>query len=156
MFSQGGTPFLMSGSLLSTTPYGIPVIRQWLKDFPGKYVGISYGTNDANGDVPAATYCTNERRIVQEVMAAGKVPIIPTIVASPAAKVQANAPAMNACLAKLERQYPSIIKGPDLWTVFQGHSVADGWFSDHLHPSLTTGCTALKNAWINTVVSAIY
>jgi len=63
---------------------------------------------------------------------------------------------MNACLATLESQYPSIIKGPDLWTVFQGHSVADGWFFDDLHPSLGTGCSALQNAWVNTMTSTLY
>lgn len=155
--TEAGIPGLLASSPLSTTPYGIPAIRQWLKDFPAvKYVGISYGTNDANGNVPAATYCSNVRALVQEVVAAGKTSIIPTILASPSSPVQANAPAMNACLATLESQYPSIIKGPDLWKLFSGHSVGDGWFFDSLHPSLSTGCAALQNAWVDTIVSEIY
>ena len=97
-----------------------------------------------------------DRPVVQEVIGAGKTPIIPTIIASPSGKVRANAPAMNACLAKLRTKYPSIIAGPDLWTLFQGHSVNDAWFSDDLHPSLTTGCTALKNSWIDTLVASNY
>lgn len=157
VISQAGTPSLLSESLLSTSPYGVPVIRKWLNDFPSvKYVGLSYGTNDANGNVTAAAYCSNLQTMVQEVIAAGKTPIIPTIVASPSANVQVNAPAMNACLATLKKRYPSIVQGPDLWTVFHGHSVADGWFFDHLHPSLTTGCAAWKKAWIDTVLVALY
>lgn len=157
MFAQGGTPSLLSDSLLSNSKYSIPVIRQWLKDFaPAKYVALSYGSNDANGNVPAATYCSNMQALVQEVIAAGKTPIIPTIVASPSGNVQTNAPAMNACLATLRSRYPAIVKGPDLWGVFAGHSVADGWFLDHLHPSLTAGCAAWKKAWIDTLVQALY
>ena len=157
MFSEGGTPSLLSGSVLSTLPYDTPVIRRWLQDFAtAKYVGLSYGANDANGNVPVATYCSNMQAIVQEVIAAGKTPIIPTILASPSVHVRANAPAMNACLAKLRIKYPSIVAGPDLWTLFLGHSVDDGWFSDSLHPSLATGCSALKNSWIDTLVARIY
>jgi chitinase len=157
MAGDGGIPGLLSSSPLSTTPYGIPAIRQWLADNPAvKFVGLSYGTNDANGNIPAATYAANMQAMVKEVIAAGKVPIIPTIVASPSANVQANAPAMNAAIAKLKQNYPSIISGPDLWTLFSGHSVADGWFFDSLHPSLTTGCSALQNAWANTMVGAVY
>ena len=157
VFSEGGTPSLLSSSALSTSPYNSPVIRRWLQDFASaKYVGLSYGLNDANADVPAANYCSNMQALVQEVIGAGKTPIIPTIIASPSGKVRANAPAMNACLAKLRTKYPSIIAGPDLWTLFQGHSVNDAWFSDDLHPSLTTGCTALKNSWIDTLVASNY
>jgi GH18 family chitinase/lysophospholipase L1-like esterase len=155
--TEGGIPGLLASSPLSTTFYGIPAIRQWLNDFPSvKYVGISYGTNDANGNVAAATYCANMQSMVQEVIAAGKTPIVPTIVSSPAANVQANAPAMNACLATMKANYPSVIAGPDLWTLFSGHSVGDGWFFDSLHPSLTTGCNAFQNAWVNTMIAAVY
>jgi len=153
----GGQSGFLSDTPLSTTAYGIPAIRQWLNDMPAvKFVTLNFGTNDANGNVPPATYYANMKALVQEVIAAGKTPIIPTIVASPSAAVEANAPALNAELATLESQYPSIIKGPDLWTLFRGHSVGDGWFLDDLHPSLTTGCTAWQNAWVNTMISAEY
>src|SRR5262249_54409676 len=56
MAADGATPALLSSSVLSTTPYNMTVVRQWLKEFPGKYVGISYGTNDANGNIPAEAY----------------------------------------------------------------------------------------------------
>jgi lysophospholipase L1-like esterase len=157
MFSEGGTPSLLSGSALETSPYGISVIRKWLEDFPTvKYVGLSYGTNDASRNIPAATYCSNMQALVQEVIAAGKTPIVSTIVASPSTDVQANAPRMNACLVKLKNKYPAIIEGPDFWSLFQGHSVRDGWFFDSLHPSLSTGCTAWKEAWIKKLILAVY
>ena len=121
-----------------------------------KFVTLNYGTNDANGGVAPATYYANMQALVQEVIAAGRTPIIPHIVASPAPNVQANAPALNAQIDKLISNYPSIIKGPDLWAVFSGHSIADGWFLDDLHPSLGVGCTAWQNAWANTMTSAVY
>jgi GH18 family chitinase/lysophospholipase L1-like esterase len=155
--TEAGQSGFLSSTALDTTTYGKPAIQQWLSDMPAaKFVGLSLGTNDANGGIPAATYCANMQSLVQYVIQAGKTPIIPTIVASPSSAVQANAPAMNSCLATLEKNYPSIIVGPDLWTLFSGHSVADGWFFDGLHPSLGTGCTALQNAWTKTLLSAVY
>jgi GH18 family chitinase/lysophospholipase L1-like esterase/chitodextrinase len=153
----GGQSGWLTSTALDTSTYGIPNIQKFLQDMPAvKYVGISLGTNDANGNVSAADYCANMQSIVQYIIAAGKTPIIPTIVASPSAAVQSNAPAMNACLATLEQNYPSIIVGPDLWTLFKGHSTSDGWFLDSLHPSLGTGCTALQNAWAKALVSKVY
>ena len=153
----GGQSGWLSSTALDASPYGIPNIEKFMQDVPAvKFVGLNFGTNDANGNVPAQTYCSNMQRIVQYIIAAGKTPIIPTIVASPSSAVQANAPAMNACLATLEKNYPSIIVGPDLWTLFRGHSKADGWFFDDLHPSLETGCKALQNAWTSTLLSTIY
>jgi GH18 family chitinase/lysophospholipase L1-like esterase len=153
----GGQSGWLSATALDTSTYGMPNIEKFLQDMPAvKFVGLSFGTNDANGNVPAQTYCSNIQRIVQYIIAAGKTPMIPTIVASPSSTVQANAPAMNACLAKLEKNYPSIIVGPDLWTLFQGHSKTDGWFFDDLHPSLEIGCKALQKAWTNSLLSTIY
>jgi chitinase len=153
----GGQSGWLSSTALDTSTYGIPNIEKFLQDMPAvKFVGLSFGTNDANGNVPARTYCGNMQKIVQYVIAAGKTPIIPTIVASPSSAVQSNAPAMNACLVTLEKNYPSIIVGPDLWALFNGHSKSDGWFFDDLHPSLETGCSALQNAWTNTLLSTIY
>jgi lysophospholipase L1-like esterase len=133
------------------------VIRHWLKDFPAvKYVALSFGTNDANENVPAATFYANMKAIVQEVIASGKTPIIPTIVSSPSQNVRANAPRMNAELAKLEAEYPAVIKGPDLWSLSAGHSQSDGWFADNLHPSASVGCTDLQRAWADSVLASIY
>jgi GH18 family chitinase len=157
MLSGGSIGSLLISSMLNTLQYGIPTIRKWLQDFPAaKYVVLSFGTNEANSNVPAATYCSNMQELVQEVIAAGKTPIIPTIVASPSPNVRANAPAMNGCLAKLRSNYPSIIAGPDMWTLSYIHSVNDGWFSDNGHPSLTTGDPAVRNAWTDAMVQAIY
>jgi lysophospholipase L1-like esterase len=155
--TEGGQSSWMASNALEASTYGIPNIQQFMNDMPAvKFVGLSFGTNDSNGNVPAATFCSNMQSLVEYVIAAGKTPVIPTIVASPSGAVQANAPAMNSCLATLEQNYPSIVVGPDLWTLFSGHSVADGWFVDDLHPSLGTGCSALQNAWVETILSEIY
>ncbi|UWZ83728.1 glycosyl hydrolase family 18 protein [Occallatibacter riparius] len=153
----GGQSGWLSSTALDTSTYGMPNIQKFMQDMPAvKYVGLSLGTNDANGGISAATYCSNMQKIVQYIIAAGKTPVISTIVASPSSAVQANAPAMNACLATLEQNFPSVIVGPDLWTLFKGHSISDGWFLDDLHPSLGTGCTAYQNAWASNLLSAVY
>jgi len=153
----GGQSGWVSATALDTSTYGIPNIQKFLQDMPAaKFVGVSLGTNDANDGVSAQTYCSNMQKIVRYIIAAGKTPIIPTIVASPSSAVQTNAPAMNACLATLEQNYPAVIVGPDLWTLFKGHSTSDGWFLDDLHPSLGTGCSAFQNAWTNTLLAAVY
>jgi hypothetical protein len=148
---------------LSTTIYSIPEIQQHLNDNPAaKYIGLSWGTNDSNSGTSTTienngqTYCQNMEAVVQMVINAGRIPIIPTIVASPATNVRNNAPGMNACLATILAKYPAAMAGPDLWTLFYPHSVADGWFSDNLHPSATIGCPALTNAWANTMLATVY
>ena len=157
MFTSGDIPGVTSDSLLGTTKYGIPVIRQWLKDFPAtKYVVLSYGVNDANENVPSARYCANMQALTQEVIAAGKTPIIPAIMAVPAPNVARNASLLNACLTQVKSTYPSIISGPDLWSLFFGHTVKDGWFVGELDLSMRYGCSAWKNAWINTLAQALY
>jgi chitinase len=160
----GGQSGWLTSTALDTTTYGIPNIQKFMQDMPAvKYVGVSLGTNDANGSVSAATYCSNMQKIVQYIIQAGKTPVIPTIVDSPAFFNKATDPlvAYNACLATLEQNYPAIIPGPDLWTLFHNHQTpcATWWLScstTELHPSLGTGCTALQGAWATTMEAAVY
>jgi hypothetical protein len=67
---------------------GAPAIVHWLNDFPTvKYVGLGYGTNDVNEGISTSTYYANMQPLVLSVIAAGKIPVIPTIVASRASAV---------------------------------------------------------------------
>jgi hypothetical protein len=63
---------------------------------------------------------------------------------------------MSAQITSLESQFPAIIAGPDLWSLFSGHSTSDGWFLDDLHPSVTTGCDALQSASANSLLASVY
>src|SRR5579863_590464 len=54
---------------------GAQYINTWLSLFPGKYVALDYGTNDANGCVSPASFYSNYVMMIQAVLKAGKIPI---------------------------------------------------------------------------------
>ena len=65
------------GGLVSAD--GASHMNTWLSIFPGRYIGLAYGTNDANGCMSATTFYNNYVTMVQAVINAGKVPVVPTI-----------------------------------------------------------------------------
>jgi lysophospholipase L1-like esterase len=144
------------GGLLSAD--GASNINTWLALFPGKYVTLNYGTNDAAnasaGDPTIAqTFYNNMQTMVKAVIAAGKTPIIPTIPWARLATVQANAPVLNNQTAALEVAYPQIVKGPDLFAFFKANP---GLISgDNLHPSWDNGYAAMRQQWANWAISTI-
>ena len=125
---------------------------------PGKYVALSYGTNDANnaaaGDpTVAAKFYNNYVTMVQAVLAAGKTPVVPTIPWARTANIQANGPALNAKIQELYAAYPQVVRGPDLWTFFQQnpHLIS----GDNLHPS-EQGYAAYRQQWAEHVLATTY
>jgi hypothetical protein len=61
------------------------------------------------------TFYANIQQLVQTVIAAGKVPVVPTIPYSTDPKRMANIPALNDQIRALYLAYPVIVPGPDLW-----------------------------------------
>jgi hypothetical protein len=104
-----------------------------LQLFPGKYVGLSYGTNDALGCTNAAKFYANYFTMVRVVLTRGKIPVVPHIPWGRSANIQKCAPALNCKIDDLYRAFPQILKGPDFWTLFQKHQelISD----DALHPT---------------------
>jgi lysophospholipase L1-like esterase len=143
---SGGTSFLTSGD-------GAKYIDTWLQLFPGKYVGLSYGTNDALGCVDPGIFYNNYVSMVQAVLNMGKIPIIPHIPWGRNANIQNCAPPLNARIDALYRAFPQIIKGPDLWTFLQGHQALIS--NDNIHPT-STGFGALRQQWANTMLAEVY
>lgn len=134
--------------------HGAQYINTWLSVFPGKYVGIAYGTNDAWGNqTGAAAYYTNIETIVNAVLAAGKVPVVSKIPYSTNADVANNVPSYNAQIDALYAAYPQVVKGPNFWTFFQNNPSLLG--SDGVHPS-DAGYVALRQQWANTMLASIY
>jgi lysophospholipase L1-like esterase len=122
----------------------------WLALFPGRYVGISYGTNDAGNYTPDQFYA-NYETIVKAVIAAGKIPVIPTIIWSPSGTTAY--PPLNAKLGQLKAAYPQIVSGPDLYAYFQGHTE---WLEgDGVHPN-ATGYSQMRQAWASAMLSVVY
>jgi len=133
---------------------GAQYINSWLAVFPGKYVGIAYGTNDAGGDTTgAAAYYTYEETIVKAVLAAGKVPVVSKIFYSTNASYTNYLPSYNAQIDALYAAYPQIIKGPDFWTFFKNNPSLLG--SDGIHPS-DAGYVAMRQEWANVALASIY
>jgi lysophospholipase L1-like esterase len=100
------------GGLVSAD--GASLVPTWLNIFPGKYVGLAYGTNDANGCMNPDAYYANEATMVQAVLDHGDVPIVPTIPWARTQEVQDCGPGLNVKIQELYANYPQVVHGPDL------------------------------------------
>jgi lysophospholipase L1-like esterase len=132
---------------------GAQHMAAWLTTFPGKYVGLAFGTNDANGCGNTTTFYNNYVTMVQAVLAANKIPVVPTIPWARTANVQNCGPGFNAKIQALYAAYPQIVHGPDLWTFFSNNQSLIG--SDNLHPS-TAGYGAYRQQWANAMLANVY
>jgi hypothetical protein len=141
-----------------TTTSALTYIDAQLALFPGKYVGLSYGTNDANGGCGSTaclnTFYNNYAQLVQKVINLGKIPIVPTIPWGCTASLSANVPLYNQKIQTLYTNFPQIIKGPDLYAYFNtNQSYVSG--NDCIHPS-DPGMGNYRQLWANTMISAVY
>jgi lysophospholipase L1-like esterase len=127
-------------------------IDRWLPLFPGRYVGISYGTNDAAGAIAPDDFYAEYETIVTAVLGAGKIPVIPTIPYCLRDTLLANLPALNAKLAELKTNYPQIVDGPDLYAFFEGHPEL---FGDDVHPN-GAGYEAMAQQWAEAMLANVY
>jgi lysophospholipase L1-like esterase len=143
---NGGSPGFTSGNM---TAY----LAGWLQHIPSKYVTINLGTNDAANSGNATTFYANMQQLVQTVIAAGKIPVVPTIPYSTDPKKMANIPALNDQIRALYLAYPIIVPGPDLWTYFMNNPQYIS--TDHLHPN-AQGCVAYRTLWSQFAASTMY
>jgi lysophospholipase L1-like esterase len=142
----GGIPGLRSQD-------GARLINTWLAIYPGRYVGLAYGTNDAKSGVSPTAFHANYEAMVRAVLAAGKTPVVPKIPWAPDRSVQANAPALNAKLDELYAAYPAIIPGPDFWAYFlERPELISG---DAVHPT-PAGYAAYRQQWADEIVRRVY
>jgi lysophospholipase L1-like esterase len=145
------------GGDLSTTR--VSVLSTWLSQFSGKYVGLLYGTNDANnagaGDPnfgPAFT--TAMTTMIQAIIAAGKVPMLPVSIPwGKTTNIQANGPTINTRIATLMTTFPQIVHGPDLWAYFQANQSLIN--DNDVHPT-TDGYTAYRQQWADALIANVY
>lgn len=145
IIEPGGIPFLMASD-------GAASMATWLQGFPGKYVGLSYGTNDAAGNVSATAFKNNYITMIQAVLNAGKIPIIPTVPwrCSGDNYIQQY----NQQIQNLYTTYPQIIHGPDLYGFFSTHqSYISG--NDCIHPN-SAGEDQYRLLWANAMLANFY
>ena len=146
IFEYGGT-----GSIKSKD--GVKYIDNWLSVFPGKYVGIVLGTNDAWGKSNGMDkFEANMSTVIEHVLAAGKVPVVGKIPWSAEPGVANNAPMYNERIDKLYQKYPAVMKGPDFWEIFKGHRE---WLGpDGVHPS-PKGYGIMRKSWAETMLNLV-
>lgn len=113
------------------------VIDDTMQDFPGRYVVLAYGTNDHANDF-------HMEELVQKVVAAGKIPVVPHMPWSPGSP---EGEAINLLIDDLYVKYPAIVKGPDLWAVFEDKPE----LMPDIHPN-DAGQEELRKAWANMMV----
>jgi hypothetical protein len=108
---QGRVPLVIDGALGGTnTTTAQDIIDTSLAEFDGHYVVLAYGTNDHPADYKMES-------LVQKVIAAGRVPVVPHVPWSD--QKLDEGPLLNQNIDALYLKYPEILKGPDLWAVFE-------------------------------------
>ncbi len=144
--------FEMAGHGFWRSETTLGAIHAYLARFPGRFVGLSLGTNDQD---PAA-YRTHMTELVDDVLAAGKQPVVPTIPYTGEPAHLAVIPRLNAVVRELYASYgPRLLVGPDLYDVlYQGRAVMFDQPTD-LHPN-RRGNAAIRQAWADAMVTRLY
>lgn len=140
------------GGIFSTD--GKNNIDRWLGTFPGKYVSIAYGTNDAWGNQTGAEkYYENTVYMVEKVLEAGKVPVVPKIPYATETGVNSYLDDYNKMIDKLYEEFPEVVKGPDFDAYFRENP--DLLSSDGVHPS-SEGYDGMRQLWASTMYENVY
>ncbi|MDE6783949.1 MAG: lysophospholipase [Ruminococcus sp.] len=130
-------------------------IDRWLSVSCAKYVSIAYGTNDCWGNPDnTESYYENTKYMIDAVLEAGKIPVLPKIPASVNADVKDNVPLYNAVIDRLYEEYgDKLIQGPDFEAVFTENP--EYLSGDGVHPS-DTGYAAMRQIWAETMYERVY
>ena len=140
------------GGVLST--HGKANIDRWLKQFPGQYVSIAYGTNDCWGDQTGTEqYYENLVYMIRAIQAAGKTAVLPKIPFSLEKGISEHVERYNAKVDQIYAEFPDVIPGPDFYTWFKENP--DMLSGDGVHPS-DAGYNAMRRIWAETVLEAVY
>jgi lysophospholipase L1-like esterase len=129
------------------------VLPEWLAIFPGRYVTLALGTNDAAGDLAPEQFYEHMSALARKVIEAGKVPVVPTIPWSREPYHAARIPALNAQIRRLYASTPEVLQGPDLYSLFSNHERYIS--SDGVHPT-DDGNAALRRAWAAMAARLVY
>lgn len=130
-------------------------IDRWLETSHAKYVSLAYGTNDCWGN-PNGTeaYYNNTKYMIDAILKAGKIPVLPKIPASTNEDVMDNVPLYNAVIDRLYEEYgDKIVKGPDFGEFLL--SSPDYLSGDGVHPS-DTGYAAMREEWARVMYETVY
>ena len=143
---NAGMPSWTTGTALKHLPAMLDV-------YHGLYVTIALGTNDAAGNASPDGFYADLEKLSAEILASGKVPVVPTIPWSRDPAHAKSIPALNDAIRKLYRKNPRVIPGADLFDLFSKHQeyISD----DNLHPT-KEGCLALRSQWADAATASVY
>ena len=130
-------------------------IDRWLETTHAKYISLAYGTNDCWGN-PNGTeaYYNNTKYMINAILKAGKIPVLPKIPAATNEDVMDNVPLYNAVINRLYEEYGNkIVKGPDFGEFLL--SSPDYLSGDGVHPS-DTGYAAMREEWARVMYETVY
>ena len=139
---------------------GRTIFQQWMADFPGKYVSIAIGQNDCNAGTPLSTMEAGYRKMIDLALAAGKVPVCPTLrwTYTNGASTVANIQAWNARLATIIASYNTtavrVLAGPDTYTRSAAQGLT-GLNTDRTHLN-QAGTTLTQEDWTNWAMGRVY
>jgi lysophospholipase L1-like esterase len=135
---------------------GAAHIAEWLALFPGHFVALAYGTNDAGGGCDRGSvgaFRKDYAAMIAAVVAAGRVPVVPTIPWANSDAIRRCGPEYNDQIRALYKEYPQLVRGPDLWTFFESNPALIS--NDNLHPS-EAGNAAYRQQWRDTLLKSVY
>lgn len=165
---NGGMSAWLTSTLLATNPNtGQPYVKDFLQAFPAAhFVTLNLGTADVGGGVPASTVLSNIEALVQDVLDAGRIPVVPTIPWAPtscSANLANDNPATPgtanyAIVNSLYATYPQVLHGPDLWTYFEQNPslISTSGVPGCPHPTDPAGQNAYRALWATTMGMAVY
>lgn len=142
------TPFFDCAALGGTSSgHGQEVLDRALPVFAGRFVTLNYGTNDNDADF----YHESMAALVERVLAAGKIPVIPTVPwpnDNDAHRMLVLE--LNERLEQIFDAYPDAVRGPDLHAYFQAHPELTA--AGDVHPD----SDAVRRVWADWMAETIY
>ena len=91
--------------------------------------------------------------MVQAVLNAGKIPVLPKIPYAKEPGVQDYEQDYNAMIDKIYIEYPQVIQGPDFYSIIQEHP--EYLSSDGVHPC-SEGYEEMRRIWAETMYDRVY
>jgi hypothetical protein len=134
-------PYVCGGQPIWTLSNYLQILPQTMQRYPGRYVYIALGTNDAAAypGLTVAGFKALYTQFVYTVLAAGKIPVVPTIPFTGNAQYTAGIAAFNPVITGTIWNIPGVIAGPDMYTLLSNHQAASAspWFTNagDLHPN---------------------
>ena len=146
---NGGMPYLTALEMG-------PIFPGYLKNFPGRYVTINLGSNDALSATGISNYSANMQVLIQQVLAAGKIPVLPTLLWSCDPLQGPAAAPINQQIRALYAANPQLVPGPDLYAFFADpHNQTYISSNDCTHPN-GPGQEMYRYLWATWAANNVY